>query len=160
MLNKTMHKPDKWRPRRKLLTPTFHYEILKDFVEVYNRHGRTLLGKFLKHADGGQYEDIFHTVTLCTLDVICEAALGICLDVQKNPHSPYLESVFKMKVIIQKRLVKPQYYPEFLFNLIGAGRGASAMCENSARIHWKCELQVCRTFFMSSFKKNLKLGLS
>ncbi|KAK6010142.1 hypothetical protein OSTOST_24856, partial [Ostertagia ostertagi] len=136
MLNKTMQysflsawigeglliKPDKWRPRRKLLTPTFHYEILKDFVEVYNRHGRTLLGKFLKHADSGEYEDIFHTVTLCTLDVICEAALGICLDVQKNPHSPYLDSVFKMKVIIQKRLVKPQYYPEFLFNLIGAGR--------------------------------------
>lgn len=27
-----------------------------------------------------------------------------------------------MKVIIQKRMVKPQYYPEFLFNLIGAGR--------------------------------------
>ncbi|XGW03819.1 hypothetical protein V3C99_015176 [Haemonchus contortus] len=137
MLNKTMQysflsawigegllisKPDKWRPRRKLLTPTFHYEILKDFVEVYNRHGRTLLGKFLKHAEDGQYENIFHTVTLCTLDVICEAALGICLDVQKNPHSPYLDSVFKMKVLIQKRLVKPQYYPEFLFNLFGAGR--------------------------------------
>lgn len=115
-------KPDKWRPRRKLLTPTFHYEILKDFVEVYNRHGRTLLGKLLKHAEDGGYPDIFHTVTLCTLDVICEAALGICIEAQKNPHSPYLESVFKMKVIIQKRMVKPQYYPEFLFNLIGAGR--------------------------------------
>ncbi|KIH64358.1 hypothetical protein ANCDUO_05333 [Ancylostoma duodenale] len=88
-------KPDKWRPRRKLLTPTFHYEILKDFVEVYNRHGRTLLGKFLKHAENGQYEDIFHSVTLCTLDVICEAALGICIEAQRNPHSPYLEAVFR-----------------------------------------------------------------
>ncbi|VDM62124.1 unnamed protein product [Angiostrongylus costaricensis] len=115
-------KPDKWRSRRKLLTPTFHYEILKDFVEVYNRHGRTLLGKFLKIADHGQYEDIFHTVTLCTLDVICEAALGICIDAQKNPHSPYLEAVFRMKVIVQQRQVKPQYYPEFLFNLIGDGK--------------------------------------
>ncbi|VDM66971.1 unnamed protein product [Strongylus vulgaris] len=115
-------KPDKWRPRRKLLTPTFHYEILKDFVEVYNRHGRTLLGKFLKHAEGGQYEDIFHTVTLCTLDVICEAALGICIDAQKNPKSEYLEAVFRMKVLLQKRQVNPQYYPEFLFNLIGDGK--------------------------------------
>ncbi|KAE9412922.1 hypothetical protein Angca_003777 [Angiostrongylus cantonensis] len=115
-------KPDKWRSRRKLLTPTFHYEILKDFVEVYNRHGRTLLEKFLKIADRGLYEDIFHTVTLCTLDVICEAALGICIDAQKNPHSPYLEAVFRMKVIVQQRQVKPQYYPESLFNLIGDGK--------------------------------------
>ncbi|CAJ0589978.1 unnamed protein product [Cylicocyclus nassatus] len=115
-------KPDKWRPRRKLLTPTFHYEILKDFVEVYNRHGRTLLGKFLKHAESDKYEDIFHTVTLCTLDVICEAALGICIDAQKNPKSDYLEAVFRMKVLLQKRQVNPQYYPEFLFNLIGDGK--------------------------------------
>ncbi|WKY11914.1 hypothetical protein Q1695_003468 [Nippostrongylus brasiliensis] len=115
-------KPDKWRPRRKLLTPTFHYDILKDFVEVYNRHGRTLLGKFLGYAGNGKYEDIFHTITLCTLDVICEAALGICLDVQKNPHSPYLDAVFKMKLIIHQRMVKPQYFPDFLFNLFGAGK--------------------------------------
>ena len=31
-------KPDKWRPRRKLLTPTFHYDILKDFVEACGLH--------------------------------------------------------------------------------------------------------------------------
>ncbi|KJH47394.1 unspecific monooxygenase [Dictyocaulus viviparus] len=115
-------KPDKWRSRRKLLTPTFHYEILKDFVEVYNRHGQTLLEKFLKNADRGQYEDIFHTVTLCTLDVICEAALGICIDAQKKPHSPYLEAVFRMKVIVQQRQVKPQYYSQLIFDLFGDGK--------------------------------------
>jgi cytochrome P450 len=26
-----------WRPRRKLLTPTFHYDILKEFVDVFYR---------------------------------------------------------------------------------------------------------------------------
>ena len=55
-----------------------------------------MLGKFLKFAEGGQYEDIFHMVTLCTLDVICEAALGICIEAQKNPKSPYLDAVFRL----------------------------------------------------------------
>lgn len=33
-LTELFSQPDKWKPRRKLLTPTFHYDILKDFVEV------------------------------------------------------------------------------------------------------------------------------
>ncbi|KIH64357.1 hypothetical protein ANCDUO_05332 [Ancylostoma duodenale] len=32
-----------------------------------------------------------------------------------------------MKVILQNRQVKPQYYPEFLFNLIGDGREQAKM---------------------------------
>uniref|UniRef100_A0A1I7XI86 Cytochrome P450 n=1 Tax=Heterorhabditis bacteriophora TaxID=37862 RepID=A0A1I7XI86_HETBA len=114
--------PDKWRPRRKLLTPTFHYDILKDFVEVYNRHARTLIEKFKKLSEKDTYTDIFHTVTYCTLDIICEAALGICIDAQNKPNSPYLDSVFKMKYIIHQRQVLPIYYPEFIFNTFGAGR--------------------------------------
>ncbi|KAI6212872.1 Cytochrome P450 4V2 [Aphelenchoides besseyi] len=113
-------KPKKWRPRRKLLTPTFHYDILKDFVQVYNRHAKTLLGKFDKLVGQG-YNDIFHMITLCTLDVICESALGYNIDAQ-NKQTDYLESVFRMKYIIHQRQVKPFLYPEFMFNLFGHGR--------------------------------------
>ena len=52
-------KPTKWRPRRKLLTPTFHYDILKDFVPIYNRHARTLMRKFDAIAEGGKFVDVF-----------------------------------------------------------------------------------------------------
>ncbi|CAJ0929720.1 unnamed protein product, partial [Mesorhabditis belari] len=114
--------PNKWRPRRKLLTPTFHYDILKDFVEVYNRHSRTLLAKFQKLAAEGDFTDVFHTVTLCTLDIICEAALGTCIDAQNNPNSPYLEAVFKIKHLLHRRMINPQYYPDFIFKLFGDGR--------------------------------------
>ncbi|KAI1719655.1 cytochrome p450 domain-containing protein [Ditylenchus destructor] len=114
-------KPDKWRPRRKLLTPTFHYDILKDFVQVYNRHAKTLVSKFDKLAEKGQFTDIFHTITLCTLDIICEAALGVNIYAQTK-HTDYLDAVFRMKYIVHQRQIKPQYYPELIFNWFGSGR--------------------------------------
>ncbi|CAD5226201.1 unnamed protein product [Bursaphelenchus okinawaensis] len=115
-------KPNKWRPRRKLLTPTFHYDILKDFVQVYNRHAATLLSKFDKIAESGEFTDVFHTITLCTLDIICESALGCNIHAQDKVHSEYLDAVFRMKYIIHQRQVKPFYYPDLLWNTIGYGR--------------------------------------
>ncbi|CAD5231104.1 unnamed protein product [Bursaphelenchus xylophilus] len=115
-------KPEKWRPRRKLLTPTFHYDILKDFVQVYNRHAATLLSKFDKLSETGEYADIFHTITLCTLDIICESALGCNIQAQEKVNSEYLDAVFRMKYIIHQRQVKPFYYPDIIWNLFGYGR--------------------------------------
>ena len=34
-----------WRARRKLLTPTFHYEILKNFLHIFNDQARILVDK-------------------------------------------------------------------------------------------------------------------
>ena len=31
-----------WRPRRKQLTPTFHYDILKDFMHTFNEQSRVM----------------------------------------------------------------------------------------------------------------------
>uniref|UniRef100_A0AC34QXY8 Cytochrome P450 n=1 Tax=Panagrolaimus sp. JU765 TaxID=591449 RepID=A0AC34QXY8_9BILA len=112
-------KPEKWRPRRKMLTPTFHYDILKDFVEVYNRHASTLISKFHDLVGKG-YNDVFHTITLCTLDVICESALGININAQKS-HTDYLDAVFRMKAIVHNRNVKAHFYSTILFYLFGDG---------------------------------------
>uniref|UniRef100_A0A1I8BEX5 Cytochrome P450 n=1 Tax=Meloidogyne hapla TaxID=6305 RepID=A0A1I8BEX5_MELHA len=84
-------KPNKWRPRRKLLTPTFHYDILKDFMPVYNRHARTLCSQFDKLIGSKDFNDIFHTISLCTLDIICEASLGVNIDAQRT-NTDYLNA--------------------------------------------------------------------
>lgn len=49
---------DEWKPRRKLLTPTFHYDILKNFVHIFNSQSEIMvnlmLEKFEEGAEPGQ----------------------------------------------------------------------------------------------------------
>ncbi|KAF4791748.1 cytochrome P450 4V2 [Turdus rufiventris] len=64
---------DKWRSRRKMITPTFHFAILNDFLEVMNEQGNILVNKLEKHVDKEPF-NVFMDITLCALDIICEKA--------------------------------------------------------------------------------------
>ena len=59
----------KWHQRRKLLTPTFHFQILEDFVHVFNEQSAVLVEKLNEKI--AQDFDIFPYITRCKLDVIC-----------------------------------------------------------------------------------------
>lgn len=61
---------DKWRSRRKMLTPTFHFRILNDFVDVFNQQTDVLLSKLQLKVDKGPF-NIFQDIALCALDIIC-----------------------------------------------------------------------------------------
>ena len=54
-----------------MLTPTFHFRILNDFVDVFNEQADILIKKLDKHAADGKAFNIFPEVTLCALDIIC-----------------------------------------------------------------------------------------
>ncbi|CAM2113252.1 unnamed protein product [Caretta caretta] len=67
---------DKWRSRRKMITPTFHFTILADFLEVMNEQATILVDKLEKHVDKEPF-DCFLDITLCALDIICEKSREI-----------------------------------------------------------------------------------
>lgn len=59
----------KWFARRKVITPTFHFKILEQFVEVFDKHSAIFVSNLAKFK--GQEIDVFPQITLCALDVIC-----------------------------------------------------------------------------------------
>jgi cytochrome P450 len=65
----------KWRTRRKLLVPAFHFKILHDFVPVFNEQGVVLVQKLQQIARRKCHNctvvDIVPIITACTLDIIC-----------------------------------------------------------------------------------------
>ncbi|TSN95707.1 Cytochrome P450 4V2 [Bagarius yarrelli] len=112
---------DKWRRRRKLLTPTFHFSILTDFLEVMNEQAEILMDKLDNHA-GKEPFNCFKHITLCALDIICETAMGKKIYAQSNDDSEYVRSVYRMSDLISKRQRMPWYWPDFLFQFFGDGR--------------------------------------
>lgn len=57
----------KWHIRRKIITPTFHFKILEQFVEVFDRQSNIFVDQLMTKADGVPF-DIIPAVTLLTLD--------------------------------------------------------------------------------------------
>jgi len=60
----------KWRKRRKILTPAFHFTILKEFVDVFIEEGNRMT-KYLKDIDGSNVDDLAMFISQHTLNAIC-----------------------------------------------------------------------------------------
>lgn len=60
----------KWFQRRKIITPTFHFKILEQFIDVFNRQSDILIEKLEQHVNKGAF-NVYDNVTLFALDVIC-----------------------------------------------------------------------------------------
>ncbi|XP_069545296.1 cytochrome P450 4V8 [Brachyistius frenatus] len=112
---------NKWRQRRKMLTPTFHFSILTDFLEVMNEQAEILVEKLEKQVGKGSFNCFSH-ITLCALDIICETAMGKKVYAQSNSESEYVKSVYKMSDIISRRQRKPWFWPDLLYNCFGEGQ--------------------------------------
>lgn len=59
-----------------MLTPTFHFKILEDFLDIFNKQSQVLVDKLAEihgemTAKGEERIDIFPYVARCTLDIIC-----------------------------------------------------------------------------------------
>lgn len=53
-----------------MLTPTFHFTNLEDFLDVMNEQANILVNKLEKHVNQEAF-NCFLYITLCALDIIC-----------------------------------------------------------------------------------------
>lgn len=119
----------KWRSRRKLLTPSFHFEILKDFLPIFNEQAKIfadILNKTLleisKEKSKSEYIDVVRPVTLCTLDIICASTLGVEIGAQRNSDSEYVQAVLRTSQTVMGRMFTPYLWPRLLFRFSSLGR--------------------------------------
>ncbi|CAL8148227.1 unnamed protein product [Orchesella dallaii] len=110
----------KWFHRRKQLTPAFHFQILEDFLRVFNE--QCAVFKIALEGKGNTKFDVFPVITLCTLDIICESAMGKKIFAQQKSNSEYVRAIYRISELFQYRQMRPWLHPDFSWKLCPSGK--------------------------------------
>uniref|UniRef100_A0A8C5NU88 Cytochrome P450 4F6-like n=1 Tax=Jaculus jaculus TaxID=51337 RepID=A0A8C5NU88_JACJA len=120
---------DKWSRRRRLLTPAFHFDILKPYVKVFNKSVNVMHAKWQRLASGGSARlDMFEHISLMTLDSLQKCIFGFDSNCQEHP-SKYIAAILELSSLIVKRHHKLYLYLDFLYYLTADGRRFREACK-------------------------------
>ncbi|KAI2474250.1 hypothetical protein C4B38_000320 [Diabrotica virgifera virgifera] len=116
-----------WHKRRKILTPAFHFSILQEFAEVFNKEV-SLLVEDIKKSCSKPYIDVVKPISEFTLYSIGETSLG--KDLRDDPKcDEYKQAVYDYGDHYMYRMIRPWLHGSFLFNLTKVGKKAQKTCE-------------------------------
>ncbi|XP_017888706.1 cytochrome P450 4g15 [Ceratina calcarata] len=117
----------KWRNHRKLIAPTFHLNVLKSFIDLFNANSRAVVEKMRK--ENGKEFDIHHYMSELTVEILLETAMGVSKTTQDKSGFEYAMAVMKMCDILHLRHTKVWLRPDFLFNLTKYGKDQIKLLE-------------------------------
>ncbi|KAM3968140.1 cytochrome P450 4g15 [Aphomia sociella] len=103
----------KWRSHRKLIAPTFHLNVLKSFIDLFNANSRAVVDRLKKETGSFDCHDY---MSECTVEILLETAMGVSKTTQDQSGFEYAMAVMKMCDILHLRHTKIWLRPEILFN--------------------------------------------
>ncbi|XP_055594967.1 cytochrome P450 4C1-like [Uranotaenia lowii] len=108
-------KGERWFKHRKLITPTFHFNILEGFCDVFSEQGSIMAELLEPYADTGKPVDIFPFITKAALDIICETAMGVKVNAQTQGENDYVKAIYALSELFLERLIRPWIHSDFMF---------------------------------------------
>ncbi|KAI6218379.1 Cytochrome P450 4V2 [Aphelenchoides fujianensis] len=118
---------EKWRSRRKLLTPAFHFNMLNKFQSTHDKEAQIFVQQLETYAERGELFDAYPFLKRCALDIICETSMGVKVNAQTEHRHPYVQAVRRINELsfLHTRMpwlwIKPvwaaTYKEEYDFNL-------------------------------------------
>ncbi|XP_036026726.1 cytochrome P450 4F4 isoform X2 [Onychomys torridus] len=79
---------DKWSRHRRMLTPAFHFNILKPYMKIFNDSTNIMHAKWQRLASGGSAcLDMFENISLMTLDSLQKCVFSFDSNCQEKPNA-------------------------------------------------------------------------
>lgn len=109
----------KWSTHRRLITPAFHFEILRPYVRIFVECTNIFLNKLTE--TNGESIDICHPVSLMTLDSLLKCSFADDSKCQIDESNEYTNAVFTMTKLFSTRYSFPPYHFAPIFHLSPLG---------------------------------------
>ncbi|ESO93354.1 hypothetical protein LOTGIDRAFT_178560 [Lottia gigantea] len=120
----------KWARNRRLLTPAFHFDKLKSYLDIKNNAANAFCENLNDFAATGEYIDICQPVTMFTLDVILKCVFSYETKCQSTGENhPYVKAVSELSKILIRRFMKPWLHNDWIFSLTKDGKDFKKYCD-------------------------------
>ncbi|XP_053326242.1 cytochrome P450 4B1-like [Spea bombifrons] len=124
---------DTWFQHRRLLTPGFHYDVLKPYVKLISDSTKVLLDKWDHLCDGEKSVELFHHVSLMALDSIMKCAFSYNSNCQTDSENSYIRAVYELSYLIHHRSRVFPYHNDLLYYLSPHGFRFRKACKIAHR---------------------------
>uniref|UniRef100_A0A1L8E4P9 Putative cytochrome n=1 Tax=Nyssomyia neivai TaxID=330878 RepID=A0A1L8E4P9_9DIPT len=108
----------KWQQRRRILTPTFHFNILKEFLAVFHEECEKFTDLLMVETTKSDGTNLPPLTSHVTLNTVCETAMGVKLD-SYSGSKEYRSSIQAIGELLLHRFLRPWFYNETVYAISG-----------------------------------------
>ncbi|XP_046556782.1 ultra-long-chain fatty acid omega-hydroxylase-like [Haliotis rubra] len=130
----------RWERTRRLLTPAFHFLVLRQYMKVYNEAADVLLATYSfqdrlnRLSRMGEPFECFSTVGLYSLDVLLRCAFSHRTNCQTEERHPYVQAVKEMIRLWGDRAFNPLLYLDIVYYRTSNGKQFLRHCRYVHRV--------------------------
>ncbi|XP_070318712.1 cytochrome P450 4F3-like isoform X1 [Odocoileus virginianus] len=119
---------DKWNRHRRMLTPAFHFNILKPYMKIFTKSTDIMHAKWQRLIkEGHTHLDMFEHISLMTLDSLQKCVFSYDSNCQEKP-SDYIAAILELSALAAKRYQQLFLHMDFLYYLTPDGRRFRRAC--------------------------------
>ncbi|KAF4797154.1 Cytochrome P450 4B1 [Turdus rufiventris] len=146
---------NKWFHHRKMITPAFHYDVLKSYVTLMSNSVKVMLDKWDKKITERKSVELFQDVSLMALDSILKCAFSFNSDCQTQSDSHYyIKAVFELSHLLSRR-IQTLSFKDIFYDWTPSGRRYRDACK-LAQTHTDQVIQE-RKMLLSNEKERDKI---
>ncbi|XP_010832278.1 PREDICTED: docosahexaenoic acid omega-hydroxylase CYP4F3-like isoform X2 [Bison bison bison] len=112
---------EKWSSHRRMLTPAFHFNILKPYMKIFTKSADIMHAKWQRLIiEGHTHLDMFEHISLMTLDSLQKCVFSYDSNCQEKP-SDYIAAILELSALVAKRYQQIFLHMDFLYYLTPDG---------------------------------------